>query len=231
MTLSEAIKMTLYFRQCPMTAHQIAYFLAFNRMFRTDCLQEMIKQVEAEVYFHPCHFTIADEMVTLSVWREAEQEKVQSVFDKVQAAIKVLKEAKNEIDSCNNMVLALLLYKRLSDIKRSQQLGAPIVPVQWKFNQVTSTSMLSELPARIYEVMDYIERTDDRLANTFLFGKEELSNLSDTEQIAKLREVMRLLSTLNLDEEHMPTPLFQSIFSRLFWNNVKHTSRELCAIA
>jgi hypothetical protein len=229
MTLSEAIKMTLHFRQCPMTAHQIAYFLAFNRMFRTDCLQEMIKQVEAEVYFHPCHFTVVEELVTLSVWREAERELVQSMFDKVQAAIKIFQEADQQTDSCNNMVLALLLYKRLSDIKRSQQLGAPIVPIQWKFNEITNTSMMSELPSRIYEVMDFIERTDDRLANTFLFGKEELSNLSNPEQMAKLREVMCLLSSLNLDEEHMPTPLFQAIFSRLFWNNVKHTSRELCA--
>ncbi|WP_299700239.1 hypothetical protein [uncultured Pontibacter sp.] len=229
MILTEAIKTTLLFRQVPMTAQQIAYFLFFNHMLQASSLQDMVREVEKEVFLNPGLFTISDELVSLSGWHTAERDLVQQVFSKVQQAIVLFRELGQSSDCCNNMVLALLLYKRLSDIERSQQLGAPIVPRLWKFDQVAATTMLSELPSRVYEVMDYIERTDDRLANIFLFCKEELSNLSETDHLLKLQEVMRLLASLQLAEVHVPTPLFQAIFSRLFWNNVKYTSKGLGA--
>jgi hypothetical protein len=231
MILTEAIKTTLHFRQAPMTAQQIAYFLFFNHMLQADSLQDMVREVEQEVFQNPGHFTVTGELVSLSGWAETERTLLQHVFRTVQQAISVLRELGRDTNSCSNMALALLLYKRLSDIERSQQLGAPIVPKLWKFNRVTAETMLSELPARVYEVMDYIERTDNRLANTFIYGREELSHICENYQLLKLQEVMRLLATLELDEEHVSTPLFHAIFSRLFWNNVKHTSRTLCAEA
>lgn len=227
MILSEAIKTALLYRQVPMSVQQIAYFLLFNRMLQGNTLQDLVLEVEEEVYLNPGLFTMTDDLVSLSGWRAAERELVQQVFGKVQVAIGLFKELGRSADSCSNMALALLLYKRLSDIERSQQLGAPIVPLLWKFDKVTATTILAELPSRVYEVMDYIERTDDRLADIFLYGKEELSLMCETEHLRKLQEVMRLLATLQLDEAHVPTPLFQAIFSRLFWNNVKLTTREL----
>jgi hypothetical protein len=229
MILTEAIKTTLHFRQVPMTAQQIAYFLFFNHMLQASSLQDMVSEVEKEVFLNPGLFTVTEELVSLSGWHSAERDLVQQVFSKVQQAILLFQEVSQSSDCSNNMVLALLLYKRLSDIERSQQLGAPIVPRLWKFDQVAAHTILPELPSRVYEVMDYIERTDDRLSNIFLFGKEELSTMSETGHLLKLQEVMRLLAGLQLDEEHVPTPLFQAIFSRLFWNNVKYTSKELGA--
>lgn len=229
MILTEAIKTTLLYRQVPMTAHQIAYFLCFNHMKQAKSFQEMVREVEEEVSQNPGQFTVSDELVSVSSWAESERALVQHVFETVQQAISLLSELARDSNSCNNMALALLLYKRLSDIERSQQLGAPIVPKLWKFNRVAADTILPELPARVYEVMDYIERTDTRLANTFLYGREELSHICEPHQLQKLQEVMRLLATLELDEEHVSTPVFQAIFSRLFWNNVKQTSRTLCA--
>jgi hypothetical protein len=226
MILSEAIKSALRHRQSPMTPQQIAYFISFNHMVLSSAgLSRMVRAVEEAVYLDPGTFTVHDELVCMSSWCEHEREVVQRVFSKVQEAIALFKC--QGTDCCNNLVLALLLYKRLSDIERSQQLGAPIIPKLWKFNRVTTDTMLLELSARVYEVMDYVERTDDRLAHTFLRGKEQLNNMNDLPQLRKLQEVMRLLATLQLDEEHVPTPLFQAIFSRLFWNNVRHTSKEL----
>lgn len=230
MVLSEAIKMALRFRQQPMTAYQIAYFLCMNNIKRDDQgLQALISLVEEEVYHNPGHFTITEDLVYLSSWQEAEKQVVQHIYGQVQQAIRLFEEADLEPNSCNNLVLALLLYKRLSDITRSQQLGTPIVPAEWKFDRITEGTTISELPIRVYDVMDYIERTDDRLSNTFLAGKEELSLIRMPIEQVKLKEVINQLSALQLDEEHVPTPLFQAIFSRVFWNNVKYTSREIGA--
>lgn len=228
MNIREAIKTTLRFRQVPMTTHQIAYFICFNRLLKaTSSFEAMVQAVEEAVYQNPGYFIIVENLVHMSNWRKEEQQIVEHVFRTVQQAIGLFRELGQSKDFCNNMVLALLLYKRLSDIERSQQLGAPIVPYLWKFDRVTKETMLSELSARVYEVMDYIERTDERLTNSFLFGKEEVNYMNEPCKLQKLQEVMRLLATLQLDEEHMPTPLFQAIFSQLFWNNVKFTSKEI----
>ncbi len=228
MILSEAIKSALRHRQSPMTPQQIAYFICFNHMVLScSGLPRMVKAVEEAIFLDPGTFTVHDDLVYLSGWCEREREVVQHVFSKVQEAIAMFNC--QDAECCNNLVLALLLYKRLSDIERSQQLGAPIIPKLWKFNRVTADTMLPELSARVYEVMDYVERTDERLAHTFMQGKEQLNNMIDLPQLRKLQEVMRLLATLELDEGHVPTPLFQAIFSRLFWNNVRHTSQELAA--
>lgn len=228
MNLPEAIKTTLRFSQAPMTAQQIAYFISFNHILQfTSEFECIVRAVEETVMQNPGTFTVTNDLVHISNWKETEQQVVEHVFSTVQQAVVLFQDLGQSRDSCNNLVLALLLYKRLSDIERSQQLGAPIVPYLWKFNRVMAETMLPELSARVYEVMDYIERTDERLADTFLFGKEELNHMIETPQLKKLQDVMRLLSTLQLNEEYVPTPLFQAIFSRLFWNNVKHTSKAL----
>lgn len=228
MNVPEAIKTTLRFRQVPMTIHQIAYFICFNRLHRAaPGFDAMVQAVEEAVYQNPGSFNVTDDLVHMCHWRKEEQRVVEHIFSTVGQAIGLFREITLSKDCCNNLVLALLLYKRLSDIERSQQLGAPIVPYLWKFDRVTNDTMLSELSARVYEVMDYVERTDERLADSFLFGKEELNHMNETSQLRKLQEVMRLLATLQLDEEHVPTPLFQAIFSQLFWNNVKFTSKSL----
>ncbi|MCP2044394.1 hypothetical protein [Pontibacter sp. HSC-36F09] len=230
MNIPEAIKTTLRFRQVPMTTHQIAYFICFNRLLKASAgFQAMVQAVEEAVYQNPGCFIISDDLVHMNNWQKEEQQIVENVFRTVQQAIALFRELVQCKDCCNNLVLALVLYKRLSDIERSQQLGAPIVPYLWKFDRVINDTMLSELSARVYEVMDYIERTDDRLANTFLFGKEELNHMNEPGKLVKLQEVMRLLATLQLDEEHVPTPLFQAIFSQLFRNNIKYTAKELSA--
>ncbi|PVY42320.1 hypothetical protein [Pontibacter virosus] len=230
MNIPEAIKTTLRFRQVPMTTHQIAYFIFFNRLLQaTTSFEAMVQAVEEAVYQNPGFFDVTGDLVHMSNWQKNEQQIVERIFLTVQQAIGLFRELDPSKDCCNNVVLALLLYKRLSDIERSQQLGSPIVPRLWKFDRVANETMLSELSARVYEVMDYIERTDDRLANAFLFGKEQLNQMNSTCQLLKLQEVMHLLATLQLDEGHVPTPLFQAIFSRLFWNNVKDTSKELSA--
>ncbi|WP_299986495.1 hypothetical protein [uncultured Pontibacter sp.] len=228
MNIPEAIKMTLRFQQVPMTAHQIAYFICFNHLLQSaSSLEAMVHAVEEAVFQNPAYFYVTDDLVHMSKWQEPEQQVVEHVFGTVQQAIHLLNELSHTSESGSNIVLALLLYKRLSDIRRSQQLGAPIVPDLWKFDRVAADTILPELSARVYEVMDYIERTDDRLDNAFLFGKEELNHMNEPGQLKKLQEVMRLLATLQLDEEHVPTPLFQAIFSHLFWRNIKHTSKEL----
>ena len=232
MNIPEAIKMTLRFQQVPMTTHQIAYFICFNHLLQASTgLEDMVNDVEEAVYQHPAFFNVTDDLVHMSNWQGNEQQIVEHVFHTVHQAASLFRESDASTDACNNMVLALLLYKRLSDIERSQQLGAPIVPHLWKFDRVANDTMLSELAARVYEVMDYIERTDVRMANAFLFGKEELNHINNTCQLSKLQEVMQLLASLQLDEEHVPTPLFQAIFRQLFWNNVKHTSKRLSAEA
>ncbi|PKV75251.1 hypothetical protein [Pontibacter ramchanderi] len=229
MNLPDAIKLTLRFRQVPMTTHQIAYFICFNRLVKASSgFEAILHDVEEAVYQHPGTFNVAHDLVHISNWQEKEQEIVTSVFRTVEQAVTLFRDF-DPGRECNNIVLALLLYKRLSDIKRSQQLGAPIVPILWKFDRVADDTMLPELSTRVYEVMDYIERTDERLANAFLFGKEELNRMNAVGQLLKLQEVMRLLATLQLDEEHVPTPVFQSIFSQLFWNNIRYTSKELSA--
>lgn len=228
MMLSDAIKTALRHRQSPMTPQQIAYFISFNHLlYSTSGLPRMVRAVEEAVYQDPGTFTVQEDLVYMSQWSQQEQEIVQRVYSQVQQATGLFRELGHNANCCNNMVLALLLYKRLSDIERSQQLGAPIIPRLWKFNRVASDTMLPELSARVYEVMDYVERTDERLAHTFMYGKEELIHMSDTTHLRKLQEVMRMLAALQLDEEHVPTPLFQAIFSRLFWNNVRHTSKAL----
>lgn len=211
-----------------MTTHQIAYFLSFNHLVHSTAgLSQMVRAVEEAVYLDPGSFTVVEELVHMSKWCEQEQAVMQHVFDTVQQAISLFRVAGKSSDSCNNMVLALLLYKRLSDIERSQQLGAPIVPKIMKFNQVTADTALPELSARVHEVMDYIERTDERLAHAFMFGKDELSHMVAMPQLLKLQEVMRLLSVLQLNEGHVPTYLFRALFSHLFWNNVRQTSKEI----
>jgi hypothetical protein len=227
MQLTEAVKTALHYRQCPMTAQQIAYFLCMNNIVRTDCLQELIQQVEEEVHHSPGHFTVDDELIYISAWREAEQQVIQHVFNVAQAAKKLYGEVNVSEASCNNLVLALLLYKRLSDIKRSQQHGGPIVPKQLKYDVIIRNTVPSELPSRVGEVMEYIECTDNRLSGIFLSGKEELSTIRHEQQLAKLHKVMYLLLELHLDEEHMPTPLFQAAFSRMFWNSVRARSRQV----
>ena len=232
MNVPEAIKTTLRFRQVPMTIHQIAYFICFNRLSKAiSGFDATVQAVEEAIYQNPGFFNVNGDLVHMRNWKKAERQLVDHVFSTVRKAIGMFGEIGPSKDCCNNLVLALLLYKRLSDIERSQQLGAPIVPYLWKFDRVTNDTMLTELSARVYEVMDYVERTDERLANTFLFGKEELNHMNEPAQLRKLQEVMRLLATLQLDEEHVPTPLFQAIFSQLFWSNVKFTSKELSAEA
>lgn len=211
-----------------MTTHQITYFICFNRLLKsTSGFEAMVQDVEEAVYQNPGYFNVTDDLVHMRNWQKDEQQVVEHVFRTVQQAIGLFRELGQCKDCCNNLVLALVLYKRLSDIERSQQLGAPIVPYLWKFDRVTNDTMLSELAARVYEVMDYIERTDERLANSFLSGKEELNQMNEPGKLRKLQEVMGLLATLQLDEEHVPTPLFQAIFSQLFWNNVKFTSKGI----
>ncbi|MBX0331947.1 hypothetical protein K3G39_01710 [Pontibacter sp. HSC-14F20] len=230
MNIANAIKMTLRFRQAPMSIHQIAYFICFNHLLQdTSSFEDLVQAVEEAVRQHPGYFNVSNDLVHMSNWQQNEQQIVEQVFSTVQQAIGLFRELDASTDTCNNMVLALVLYKRLSDIERSQQLGAPIVPYLWKFDRVTHDTMLSELSVRVHEVMDYIERTDERLAHTFLFGKLELNRMNEPLQLKKLQEVMRLLATLQLDEEQVPTKLFQVIFSQLFRNNLHNTSRKLSA--
>src|SRR5690606_14001432 len=114
MMLSDAIKTALRHQQAPMTPQQIAYFISFNHLVLSSAgLTNMVRGVEAAVYLDPGTFTVENELAYISKWCQREQEVVQQVFLQVQQAISQFKELGQGTDCCNNMVLALLLYKRL----------------------------------------------------------------------------------------------------------------------
>ncbi|MFD2514196.1 hypothetical protein ACFSRY_09985 [Pontibacter locisalis] len=227
MKLSEAMKVVLHYRQVPMTAPQIAYFLCSNKIILTDQYNELIQHVEEEALYSPAHFTVSEDFIQLSPWDERERQLIQKVFLVIQTAVNLTKVNNHESHLAHNQVLALLLYKRLSDIKRSQQHGTPIVPPQLKFNYVLATTLPADLPSKLHGVMEYIECTDERLDGIFSICRQELINVCEEYKVVQIYRAMGELSVLLLDEDNLPTPLFQVIFSRLFTINVKQTSKML----
>ncbi|WP_210487281.1 hypothetical protein [Rufibacter aurantiacus] len=223
MNLAEAIKIALHHRQCPMTATQLAYFLRANKVVTNEDGEDLVAQIEEETMGSPAYFSVFKGFVYLSSWSRTER----AVIDYVFSVMGRVSSALQQMSLHQSLALSLLLYKRLSDIERSQQVAGPVVPDLLKFNNIVQATAPQELPGRLVEVMSYIESTVPRFTEMFLTAREELTMIRRPEVAETFQAAMLLLAGLKLDEEQVPTPLFQAIFSRLFWNNVQSTCNEI----
>ncbi|ALI98091.1 hypothetical protein [Rufibacter tibetensis] len=205
-----------------MTASQLAYFLLSNKVVSAEGGEDLITQIKEEALGNPAHFSVFQDFVYLSPWSSAEKVVIQYVF----AVMGKVNSALQQMNLSQTLALSLLLFKRLSDIERGQQVTGPVLPEQFKFNSIVQDTTSEELPERVLEVMNYIEATGVHFAEVFSVAREELTTISDQGLARKFKETMLLLAGLKLDEEHVATPLFQAIFSRLLWINVKVAFKE-----